>query len=144
MSEGAGENGRGDDGVDNDASAVVEEMGSETTEGATAATAAKEAGWCLPAETSGKLADERGMRSVKNVKGVSLSGFRPKVLSLKQWARVRESDDTVSEMAVGHAVRAVSLRGLERVAMTEVWPEGMMESYLDAQFLRSIEQGKMV
>ena len=135
MSEGAGENGRGDDGVDNDASAVVEEMGSETTEGATegataatAATAAKEAGWCLPAETSGKLADERGMRSVKNVKGVSLSGFRPKVLSLKQWARVRESDDTVSEMAVGHAVRAVSLRGLERVAMTEVWPEGMMES----------------
>lgn len=144
MSEGAGENGRGDDGVDNDASAVVEEMGSETTEGATAATAAKEAGWCLPAETSGKLADERGMRSVKNVKGVSLSGFRPKVLSLKQWARVRESDDTVGEMAVGHAVRAVSLRGLERVAMTEVWPEGMMESYLDAQFLRSIEQGKMV
>ena len=149
MSEGAGENGRGDDGVDNDASAVVEEMGSETTEGAKAATAAtataaKEAGWCLPAETSGKLADERGMRSVKNVKGVSLSGFRPKVLSLKQWARVRESDDTVSEMAVGHAVRAVSLRGLERVAMTEVWPEGMMESYLDAQFLRSIEQGKMV
>ncbi len=150
MSEGAGENGRGDDGVDNDASAVVEEMGSETTEGAkaataaTAATAAKEAGWCLPAETSGKLADERGMRSVKNVKGVSLSGFRPKVLSLKQWARVRESDDTVSEMAVGHAVRAVSLRGLERVAMTEVWPEGMMESYLGAQFLRSIEQGKMV
>ena len=150
MSEGAGENGRGDDGVDNDASAVVEEMGSGTTEGATAATAAtgataaKEAGWCLPAETSGKLADERGMRSVKNVKGVSLSGFRPKVLSLKQWARVRESDDTVSEMAVGHAVRAVSLRGLERVAMTEVWPEGMMESYLDAQFLRSIEQGKMV
>ena len=150
MSEGAGENGRGDDGVDNDVSAVVEEMGSETTEGAkaataaTAATAAKEAGWCLPAETSGKLADERGMRSVKNVKGVSLSGFRPKVLSLKQWARVRESDDTVSEMAVGHAVRAVSLRGLERVAMTEVWPEGMMESYLDAQFLRSIEQGKMV
>ena len=116
MSEGAGENGRGDDGVDNDASAVVEEMGSETTEGAkaataaTAATAAKEAGWCLPAETSGKLADERGMRSVKNVKGVSLSGFRPKVLNLKQWARVRESDDTVSEMAVGHAVRAVSLR----------------------------------
>ena len=40
MSEGAGENGRGDDGVDNDASAVVEEMGSETTEGAKAATAA--------------------------------------------------------------------------------------------------------
>lgn len=146
-SESAEENGRGGDGMNEEASAVVEETRSETTEGVKARTtsaSAREAGWCLPAETGGKLADERGMRSVKNVKGVSLSGFGPRILSLKQWARVRESDDTASEMAAGHAVRAASLRGLERVAMTEVWPEGMIESYLDAQFLRSIEQGKMI
>jgi len=38
----------------------------------------------------------------------------------------------------------VSVQGLERRTMQEVWEAGAMMEYLNAQFLRSVEEGKMV
>ena len=109
----------------------------------------REAGWCRPAELGGKLSRERGMRSASNVDGVALSGFGRSVLTLRQWAHVLEDEDTVDRasrrtLTTMRAVRARSVRGLARVAMEETWLPGMLNAYLDAVFLRSIEQGKMV
>lgn len=109
----------------------------------------REPGWCRPSRVAGKLSHERGMLSDSNVDGVRLSGFEKNVLTLRQWARMREDEEVEGEATrtsagTMRAIRATSAVGLERVASVEKWRPGMMEAYLDAQFLRSIEQGKMV
>lgn len=113
-----------------------------------AAPATSEAGWCVPGELSGgRVSGRGGMRSAKNVRGVCLSGFGANTLHLSQWAYLPETDEEwdekYSKLTV-NAARATSVRGLELATMAEVWSPGDMIEYLNAQFLRSVEEGKMV
>ena len=97
-------------------------------------------GWLHAAEVGGKIQRERGMRSANNIEGLPLDGFTRDMTSLGQWARVGNG----GKRAMGDALRATSFASLESAVVRETWPRGMMDAYLDAQFLRSVEQGKMV
>ena len=97
-------------------------------------------GWLHAAEVGGKIQRERGMRSANNIEGLPLDGFTRDMMSLGQWARVENG----GKRAMGDALRATSFASLESAVVRETWPRGMMDAYLDAQFLRSVEQGKMV
>ena len=80
------------------------------------------------------------MRSANNIEGLPLDEFTRDMTSLGQWARVGNG----GKRAMGDALRATSFASLESAVVRETWPRGMMDAYLDAQFLRSVEQGKMV
>jgi len=113
-----------------------------------AASASWEAGWCVPGELSGgRVSGTGGMRSAKNVRGACLSGFDVNTLHLSQWAYLPETDEEwdekYSKLTV-NAARATSIRGLELATMAEDWSPGDMIEYLNAQFLRSTEEGKMI
>ena len=97
-------------------------------------------GWLHAAEVGGKIQGIRGMRSAKNSEGLQLDGFTRDMMSLGQWARAGNG----GKRAMGDALRATSFASLETATVREKWPRGMMDAYLDAQFLRSVEQGKMV
>jgi hypothetical protein len=97
-------------------------------------------GWLHAAEVGGKIQRERGMRSANNIEGLPLDEFTRDMTSLGQWARVGNG----GKRAMGDALRATSFASLESAVVRETWPRGMMDAYLDAQFLRSVEQGKMV
>lgn len=103
-----------------------------------------ESGWYRPARCGGKPTGASGMFSARNVDGVHVAGFGARVLSLDQWANVPETEDGQVARLVVNAVRAMSVRGLERAAMRETWGSSAMRDFLNAQFLRSVEEGKLV
>ena len=125
-----------------------------------------ESGWTRPARKAGGPAGAHGSYSATtNVDGVHVFGFTTRVCSLDQWAVVFEDEEARRKHRPGrgalfdvHAARATTTRGLERAARRDcdcdcdcdcecAWRAigcDAMRAFLNAQFLRSVEQGKLV
>ena len=118
---------------------------------------AMESGWTRPARKGGAAAGASGSYSAEtNADGVHVCGFGARVCSLDQWANVPEDDDDGARGSKQrrrfdvNAARATTIRELEARVMREcganawVTTPGAMRAFLNAQFLRSVEQGKLV
>eukprot|EP00218_Dolichomastix_sp_CCMP3274_P005504 CAMPEP_0170158912 /NCGR_PEP_ID=MMETSP0033_2-20121228/69384_1 /TAXON_ID=195969 /ORGANISM="Dolichomastix tenuilepis, Strain CCMP3274" /LENGTH=509 /DNA_ID=CAMNT_0010396375 /DNA_START=61 /DNA_END=1586 /DNA_ORIENTATION=+ len=110
-------------------------------------------GWCHPALTPQGVAHrESGMWSVENTLGVELVGLDD-LESLYEFAHV----PTVEEAAPPPGAPCRSLESLQQLVQVEAWAPkgsvgnresseylGTLRSYLNAQFLRCVDQGKVV